>query len=283
MNPELQGVLYVVSTPIGNLDDITLRALKVLKEVEVIAAESVLRTKALLNHYGIKKKVISFRRENQKTVAEKIIKILKEGKNIALVSDAGTPGISDPGSYLVSKAREKGIKIVPIPGPSALITAISIAGLPYSGFLFLGFLPSQAKKRRKKLKDFCDFMLPIVIFESPHRLIATLRDIKEIFGNRKILLFKELTKVYEEVKQGYIEGLLAELETIEIRGEYVIIIMPENRKAPKEEDITAEVDVMLKQGISTIDIARFISKEKGIPYRKVYKKCLERKKIIYGG
>ncbi len=281
-----QGVLYIVSTPIGNLEDITLRALRVLKEVDFIASENISRTKALLNHYKIKKQVISHRRENQKKSTKKIIEIIKEGKDVALVSDAGTPGISDPGAYLVNEARQEGIKVVPVPGPSALCTAISISGLSYSEFIFLGFLPSHQKKRKRKLLQLCSFSYPIVIFESPHRLLDTLADIKEVLGNRKVLLFKELTKIHEEVKEAELETLINELKTVDVKGEYVIIVFPQDKPIKEDlqkEDFFSEMDIMLQKGLSTKDIAKYISEQKGISYREAYKKCLERKKILYGG
>ena len=281
-----EGTLYVVATPIGNLEDITLRALRVLKEVDLIASENISRTKGLLSHYGIKKPVISHRRENQQKSAKKIIDMIKQGKNVALVSDAGTPGISDPGAYLVNMARSEGIKVTPIPGVSAISTAISISGLPYSEFVFLGFLPSQQKKRRKKLLCLRSLSYPIMLFESPHRLISTLTDIKEILGNRKVLLFKELTKLHEEVKEAELEELINELRAMDIKGEYVIIILPQNGTEDEEdweEELFSEMDMMLQKGLSTKDIAKYISEEKGLSYRKVYKKCLERKKILYGG
>jgi len=280
-----RGFLYVVSTPIGNLEDITLRALRILKEVDMIAAENIRRTKSLLNYYDIRKGIISYRRENQEKMAKKIIKLIKEGKNIAIVSDAGTPGISDPGSYLVSRARKEGIRTIPIPGASAISTAISVSGLPYSDFLFLGFLPFQKKKKKKKLLEFKDIKVPIMLFESPHRILETLELVKEILGNRKIVLFKELTKINEEIRVLYLEELLKELDTANIKGEYVIIIMPpQGRKEDVEEKIVvAELDTMLREGKSTKDIAKYISEKRGVPYRKVYKKCLERKKVLYGG
>ncbi len=281
-----QGVLYIVSTPIGNLEDITLRALRVLKEVDFIASENISRTKALLNYYKIKKQVISHRRENQKKSTKKIIEIIKEGKDVALVSDAGTPGISDPGAYLVNEARQEGIKVVPVPGPSALCTAISISGLSYSEFIFLGFLPSHQKKRKRKLLQLCSFSYPIVIFESPHRLLDTLADIKEVLGNRKVLLFKELTKIHEEVKEAELETLINELKTVDVKGEYVIIVFPQDKPIKEDlqkEDFFSEMDIMLQKGLSTKDIAKYISEQKGISYREAYKKCLERKKILYGG
>ncbi len=280
---ENRGFLYVVSTPIGNLEDITLRALRILKEVDIIGAENIRRTKSLLNYYGIKKGIISYRRENQEKMAKKMIKFLKEGKDVAIVSDAGTPGISDPGAYLVSRARDEGIRTIPIPGASAISAAISVSGLPYSEFLFLGFLSSQKRKKKKKLLEFKEIKVPIILFESPHRLLETLDLAKEILGNRKILLFKELTKINEEIKVEYLEELLKELDAANIKGEYVLIIMPKEEAEETEEDITDELDMMLKEGKSTKDIAKYISEKKGIPYRKVYKKCLERKKNFYGG
>lgn len=283
-NRDKQGCLYIVSTPIGNLEDITIRALKILREIDMIAAENMERTKILLRHYDINKEVITYRRENQIRMTPKIIAKLKSGYNIALVSDAGTPGISDPGAYLVSKAMDEGIRVIPIPGPSAITAAISVSGISGQGFIFIGFLPNSSNKRRKELELLRSEKLPIVLFEAPHRLIDTLKDIKDIFGNRKIVLLKELTKLYEEIKRGQVDEILKDLAEIKIKGEYVIIISGEERR--DSDDITKEIllkiDRLISNGLSTKDVAKIISEEDKISYRKIYKKCLERKKIIYG-
>jgi len=279
-----KGSLYVVSTPIGNLEDITLRGIRILKEVDMVAAESMSRTRTLLSHYGIKKGIISYRRENQKNMTRRIIEKLNSGYNIALVSDAGTPGISDPGSYLVSKVMEEGLSVVPVPGVSAITTAVSVSGMCHQGFVFLGFLPSAPGKRKKRLDSLKSETLPMIFFEAPHRLVETLKDIRSILGNREIVLLKELTKLHEQITRGCIDDILKDLEGMDIKGEYVIII-PGEKSASSEhigEELVFLMDRMLGDGLSTRDVARTISREGGMPYRKAYKKCLERKKIIYG-
>ena len=279
-----KGCLFLVSTPIGNLEDITLRALRVLKEVDMIAAENIARTRVLLSHYGIKKGLISYRRENQKGMSERIIERISEGYNIALVSDAGTPGISDPGSYLVSRIMEEGLRVVPVPGVSAITTAISVSGMSHQGFLFLGFLPSTPRKRKKRLEAVKSETFPVIFFEAPHRLLNTLRDIRDIMGNRDVVLLKELTKLHEQIIRGPLDEILKGLEEMDIKGEYVIIVSGEKRKSSDQigKDLVSLMDRMLGDGLSTKDMANIISRERGMPYREAYKKCLERKKLLYG-
>ena len=279
-----KGCLFLVSTPIGNLEDITLRALRVLKEVDMIAAENIARTRALLSHYGIKKGLISYRRENQKGMSERIIERLSAGYNIALVSDAGTPGISDPGSYLVSRIMEEDLSVVPVPGVSSITTAISVSGMSHQGFLFLGFLPSTPRKRKKRLEAVKSEAFPVIFFEAPHRLLDTLKDIRDIMGNRDIVLLKELTKLHEQIIRGPLDEILKGLEGMDIKGEYVIIVSGEKRKPSDQisKDLVSFMDRMLGDGLSTKDMANIISTERGMPYREAYKKCLERKKLLYG-
>ncbi len=281
---EERGILYVVSTPIGNLEDITLRAIRILREVDIIAAENISRTRVLLTHYDIKKELISYRRENQKGMTQRIIKSLNSGYKIALVSDAGTPGISDPGSYLVSKVMEEGLKVVPIPGVSAITAAISVSGMSQQGFVFIGFLPSSMGKRKKRLDALKSEILPVIIFEAPHRLVKTLREIRDILGNREIVLLKELTKLHEHITRGHIDDVLKGLQGVDIKGEYVIIVSGARDKPLEgvDEESLFLMDRMLKDGLSTRDVARIISREGRVPYRKAYKKCLERKRLLYG-
>lgn len=220
----MTGILYVVSTPIGNLEDITIRALRIFKEVDVIAAEDTRRTRILLNHYGITTPVTSYYEYNKRKKGEYIIALLKEGKKVALVSDAGTPGISDPGFRLVEGAHKEKIPVVPIPGASAIVTALSISGLPSDRFIFEGFLSNKKGKRNSKLHELKDEKRTIAFYESPHRIINTLKAMLEIMGDREILIGRELTKKFEEVIRGKISYILRELENKPIKGEFTVVL-----------------------------------------------------------
>jgi len=197
-----QGILYIVSTPIGNLEDITLRSLKILKDVDLIAAEDTRHTGILLKHYEISKPLTSYFEGNELKKRALILSRLQKGEKIALVSDAGTPGISDPGFRLIKLAIENEIPVIPIPGPSAIITALSVSGLPTDSFLFKGFLSHKSKKRRDQLQKLEEFRETLIFYESPHRIHQTLQDIFEIFGDREMVLARELTKMYEEILRG---------------------------------------------------------------------------------
>ena len=197
-----KGILAIVSTPIGNMEDITLRALRILKEVDLIAAEDTRRTGLLLKHFGIEKPLTSYFEGNELKKKEVILSRLKQGDRVALVSDAGTPGISDPGFRLIRAAIEDEIPVIPVPGPSAVITALSVSGLPTDAFLFKGFLPHKSKKRRDLLKELEDARETLIFYESPYRLTDTLKDFLEILGDREIVLTRELTKAYEEILRG---------------------------------------------------------------------------------
>ena len=225
-----QGTLYIVSTPIGNLEDITLRALRILREVDLIAAEDTRRTGLLLKHFGIEKPLTSYFEGNELKKRELILSRLREGQDVALVSDAGTPGISDPGFRLIRLAIEHEIAIVPIPGPSAVIAALSVAGLPTDAFFFKGFLPHKSKKRRDLLKQMEDFRETLIFYESPHRLSESLKDILEILGDREIALTRELTKIYEEVLRGKISALLQQIGEKTLKGEITLIVSGKTRK-----------------------------------------------------
>ena len=223
------GTLYIVATPIGNLEDITLRALRILKEVDVIAAEDTRQTRKLLNHYEIKNPLLSYREENRVKQGEKLIALLKEGKNVALVSDAGTPCISDPGVHLVNLATQAGIKVVPVPGASAIITALSAAGVSTHPFIFLGFLPQRKGRRRKLLLSFQDMPYTIVFYESPHRFKKTLELLAEIFPEREIAIARELTKIHEEITRGTAREVLNSYEGREVKGEITVIVTGEEK------------------------------------------------------
>jgi 16S rRNA (cytidine1402-2'-O)-methyltransferase len=229
LNPE-QGRLYIVSTPIGNMEDITLRALRILKEVDLIAAEDTRRTGLLLKHFGIQAPLTSYFEGNELKKRDFILAKLKEGKKVALVSDAGTPGISDPGFRLIQLAIESQLPIVPIPGSSAVITALSVSGLPTDAFLFKGFLPHKSKKRRDLLKELEHMRETLIFYESPHRISEALRDILEILGDREIVLTRELTKVYEEIIRGKVSEILNQVGDRRLKGEITLVISGKTRK-----------------------------------------------------
>lgn len=218
------GILYIVSTPIGNLKDISLRALEILKNVHLIAAEDTRRTKKLLSYYEIKTCLISYFEYNKRTRADFLLGKLEQGKDIALVSDAGTPLISDPGFYLISLAIKQGICLVPVPGASALLTALVVSGASTDRFVFEGYLPRKSKKREICLKEIAKEKRTLILYESPHRLLKTLRDLLNFLGDKKIAICRELTKKFEEIKREKISELIAHFEKKGIKGEFVIVI-----------------------------------------------------------
>jgi len=271
----VKGILYIVSTPIGNLEDITLRALRVLKEVDVIAAEDTRHSLKLLNHYSISKPLISYWGEKEKIKAEETLQMLNSGKTVALITDAGTPGISDPGNILIRKAIEEGIKVVPIPGPTAVIAALSISGFSTDAFIFRGFLPVKVSQRFKELKGLSLDPRTIVLYEAPHRLLETLADIRETFDDRRVVVIKEITKFYEEAFRGTATVILELLESSKIAGEYVIIL--EGRPVEKlntTEDALAEVKTLMKRGLRRKEAVKKIAEEYGISKKELYDKSL---------
>ena len=229
------GTLYIVSTPIGNREDITLRALRILKEVDLIAAEDTRHTGLLIRHFGIQTSLTSYFEGNELKKKEFILSKLKQGNQIALVSDAGTPGISDPGFRLIQLAIENGISVIPIPGPSAVITALSVSGLPTDAFLFKGFLPHKSKKKRDWLQQLEEVKETLILYESPHRLSETLKDIFDIFGDREMVLTRELTKIYEEVLRGKVSEIQAEIGERKLKGEITLVISGKTRKQTYQE------------------------------------------------
>lgn len=224
-----KGILAIVSTPIGNMEDITLRALRILKEADLIAAEDTRRTGLLLKHFGIEKPLTSYFEGNELKKKEVILSRLKQGDRVALVSDAGTPGISDPGFRLIRTAIEHEIPVIPIPGPSAVITALSVSGLPTDAFFFKGFLPHKSKKRRDLLKELEEVRETLIFYESPHRISETLKDVYEVLGNREIVLSRELTKVYEEVLRGKVSEILNQIGGRTLKGEMTLVISGRTR------------------------------------------------------
>ncbi len=225
-----KGTLYIVSTPIGNREDITLRALRLLKEVNLIAAEDTRHTGLLLRHFGIQTPLTSYFEGNESRKKEFILSKLMQGERVALVSDAGTPGISDPGFRLIQTAAENRIAVVPVPGPSAVIAALSVSGLPTDAFLFKGFLPHKSKKREDWLKQLEGVRETLIFYESPHRLSETLNDIFEILGDREMVLTRELTKIYEEVLRGKVSEIQTQIGERKLKGEITLVISGKTRK-----------------------------------------------------
>ena len=230
-----KGTLYIVSTPIGNREDITLRALRILKEVDLVAAEDTRHTGLFLKHFGIQTPLTSYFEGNELRKKEFILSKLMQGERIALVSDAGTPGISDPGFRLVLAAVENRIAIVPIPGPSAVIAALSVSGLPTDAFFFKGFFPHKMKKRRDLLKELADVKETLIFYESPHRISETLRDIHEVLGDREIVLTRELTKIYEEVLRGKVSEVQAQVTGRKLKGEITLVVSGKTRQQKDSE------------------------------------------------
>lgn len=280
-----EGILYICGTPIGNLEDITLRVLKILKEVKLIAAEDTRHTKKLLNHYQINTKVTSYYEYNKIKKATYLVEMLKNSQDIALVSDAGMPGISDPGYVLVNLALKNNIKIIPIPGVSALITALVVSGLPTDKFVFEGFIPRKIKERKRYFKSIENEERTIIFYEAPHRLKRALKDMLDVWGERKIVIARELTKMYEEIIRGNLSQVLSEINTKEIKGEITLVVQGGIRKKEndttdflKDECIMEEyLKKLKKQGYSSKDIIKITQEKLNLPKNLIYKKLLEMK------
>lgn len=279
----MASCLYIVGTPIGNLEDITLRGIRILKEVDIIAAEDTRQTAKLLNHYDIKKPMISYHEHNKKTKGDEIIGLIFQGKNVALVSDAGMPCVSDPGEDLVRLCVEKGIEVIPIPGPSASLTALSISGLPTSRFVFEGFLPTKGKERKERLERLRKENRTIILYEAPHRLMTTLKDLKEYMGNVNISISRELTKKFEEILRTDLEGAIEEFSNRNIRGEFVLILEGKSPEAIKEDEEKHWKDISIKdhiimymdKGLSKKEAVALVAKERGISKKEVYNISIE--------
>lgn len=269
------GILYIVPTPIGNLEDITLRALRILKEVDLIAAEDTRHTRNLLNHFGITTPLISYYREKEAERSEEILLRLQQGENIALVSDAGTPAISDPGAVVVRQAHDHGLTVVPLPGPSALTTALSGSGITSPGFLFLGFLPAKAGQRRKALAAIASSEYPVVFYESPHRIDTFLADALEILGDRQAFWARELTKSFEDLQSGSLGDLLARSRQGRNRGEFVVVICPGTQDEAKGQTLE-ELILWYRDnsGLSLKDVSRQLANDLGISRSQVYQQAL---------
>ncbi|MGO9139106.1 MAG: 16S rRNA (cytidine(1402)-2'-O)-methyltransferase [Syntrophales bacterium] len=269
-----KGVLYIVATPIGNLEDITLRAIRILKEVEIIAAEDTRRTRKLLGVYQISTPMTSLYDRIEDRKSSVLISKMIEGMDVAMVSDAGTPGISDPGYVLVKKAIAEGIEIIPVPGASAVVTALSVSGLPTDSFAFYGFLPSRSGKRRQFLSTIKDEAKTLVCYESPKRLIESLRDMGEVLGNRDVVVLREMTKVFEEIIRGTVQDVINQLQGRAVKGEVTLVIGRREKISSSfsDNEILAKFEDLWKSsGSSRRDIIEKLSKELGIPKKRVYR------------
>lgn len=272
------GILYICPTPIGNLEDITLRTIKVLKEVDLIAAEDTRRTIKLLNHYDIKKPLISYHEHNKVTKGEVLLEKLKEGKNIALVTDAGMPGISDPGEDIIKLCIEENIEIVALPGPTAFVLALVISGLSTESFVFEGFLPSKGKERKERLNRLKKETRTIILYEAPHRIISLLKDLLENLGNRKISISRELTKIYEETFRGTILEALEKFQRQKPKGEFVLVVEGADNideKSFEHISIKEHIRMYMEQGLSKKDSIKKVAKERNIPKQQVYREGIE--------
>ena len=277
------GCLYVVATPIGNLEDISLRALRILKESDAIACEDTRQTVKLLTHFDIQKRLVSYHEHNEITRAAEIIIELEQGAKISLVTDAGTPAISDPGNRLVSLCLRHGIQVVPLPGASAFVTALAASGMPIDEFTFIGFLPSRPTERRKRLRALAAEPRTLALYEAPHRLLDTLEDALEILGNRPAVVARELTKVYEEFLRGHVEDLLETVRKKAPRGEITLLIGPADGEAQHlaTDGAQAEIplarrvaEIMNERGVDNKAALKQVARERGLTRREAYKQLL---------
>jgi len=268
--------LYVVATPIGNLEDVSLRALRVLKEVGLIAAEDTRKTVRLLSRYEIKTPMTSFYEHSKLAKVDYILSVL-ESKDVAIVSEAGMPGISDPGYELITAAIERNIPVVPVPGPSAVVTALAVSGLPAERFTYIGFLSHKQGERKKQLESVVNEPGAIVAFETPHRLSAALKDILSVFGDRRISVCRELTKLHEEIYRGTVAGVITHFS--EPRGEFTLVIEGswEKEKPPEAVDVRERVETLIKEGASAKEVAATLAIETGMSKKELYRLFLELK------
>ncbi|UCG14731.1 MAG: 16S rRNA (cytidine(1402)-2'-O)-methyltransferase [Deltaproteobacteria bacterium] len=279
--PTEPGTLYLVATPIGNLEDITLRALRLLREADLVAAEDTRRTRKLLSAHNIRRRLLSYHEHNLKTQGPRLLRGLAEGKSVALVTDAGTPGISDPGMDLVRGALVQGIQVTAIPGPSAVTTALTVSGLPTHRFLFLGFPPSRPASRRAFLTKHARTEETLVLFESPKRLAASLRDMRKIWGNRKVTVAREMTKVHEEVFRGNIEEAIVHWPTT-ARGEITLLVAgaESGERTPEDSLIEHLKNCLASDRRPLKQVASDVAQERGISRRLVYQEALKLKREL---
>ena len=274
----MKGILYICPTPIGNLEDITLRTLRILKEVDLIAAEDTRHSIKLLNHYKIKKPMISYHEHNKITKGDVLIEKLLEGENIGLITDAGMPGISDPGEDIIKLAIENNIEIVALPGPTAAITALIISGQSTNKFVFEGFLPSKKKDRILELERLKSEERTILLYEAPHRILALLTDMENILGDRQISIARELTKIHEEIFRGSIKEARKKYEIENPRGEFVLVLKGgESIEIDPYENISIKEHIIsyMEEGLSKRDAVKKVAEIRGIPKNLVYKESLD--------
>ncbi len=270
-----KGVLYVVSTPIGNLEDITARAVRILKEVDVVACEDTRKTRILLGKWGIPTRLISVHRFSEAAKSRKILRLLDEGHDVAIVSDAGTPGISDPGARLVRAAHEAGFRVTPVPGPSSVTAALSASGFDASSFVHVGFVPRKAEPRKAFFEQLCSEERTAVFFETPVRVKTTLADASPILGSRSMVLFRELTKIHEEILVGDAQQILAELRTRpSVKGEIIVVVQgaPATRR---EMDVTDMVKELMSEGFSGKRLAAEAQRRYGVKKGDAYRRFVE--------
>ena len=282
MNDGVPGKLYLCATPIGNLEDITLRVLTTLKEVDVIAAEDTRHSIKLLNHFEIKTPMTSYHEYNKVEKARRLVEKLKEGLNIALITDAGTPGISDPGEELVRQCYASGIAVTSLPGPAACITALTVSGLGTRRFCFEAFLPAEKKERSRILEDLKRETRTMIIYEAPHHLLRTMKELKEVLGDRKVTICRELTKKYEEIAPVTLSQAIERFSVEEPRGEFVLVIegraveemIREEQKVWEELSIEEHMERYLSLGMDKKQAMKEVAKDRGISKREVYQELL---------
>lgn len=273
----MAGTLYIVATPIGNLEDLTFRALRILREVDLIACEDTRHTRKLLNHYGIKNRTISYHEHNERERASELIEFLKSGRNVALVSDAGTPGINDPGFRAVQLALENELKVVALPGATALISALVSSGLPTDQFFFGGFLPARGSARRARLLEVGTIPATLIFFEAPHRIRETLKDAQEILGDREAVVARELTKIHEQILRGPLSRLTEELGTSDsARGEIVLMIgrSAKQRNSDQPGRVAAAVASLEAEGLDSRMALKKAARELGISRDEAYRRLI---------
>ena len=279
----MAGKLFLCATPIGNLEDITMRVLRTLKEVDLIAAEDTRNSIRLLNHFEIKTPLTSYHEYNKIDKAYQLIEKMREGKNIALITDAGTPGISDPGEDLVRICYEEGIEVTSLPGAAACITALTMSGLPTRRFAFDAFLPRDKKERVEVLKEMTEDTRTLIVYEAPHHLLKTLKELSNALGNRKITVCRELTKKFEEKRLSTIEEAIEYFEENEPRGEFVLVIQGKSReeirleeqKSWEETSLEEHMAIYENRGMNRKDAMKAVAKDRGISKREVYNRLLK--------
>lgn len=273
-----RGKLYICPTPIGNLKDLTLRVIETLKVVDIIACEDTRRTRKLMNHLDIEQELISYHKFNQEGKGKKLIDMMLAGKDIALVSDAGTPAISDPGEYLVKDAVREGIEVISLPGPSAFVAALSASGLDTKKFLFYGFLPVKGSERKEALKEIVTSSHTVVIYESPHHINKTLKDLNNLIQNRKVVIAREVSKLHEEYLRGTVRQLYHQVKDKQVKGELTLVINGANKEeeAPWNDlSIEEHLEDLISQGISKKDAIKIVSELRNVSKKQVYSKAIE--------